>query len=55
MKRRINERRINTIKPSFPLLTVFGRIIEDRRKQPDRRLNNIHVKFVRKSKMEKLG
>ena len=46
MERRAKERRANIINPVFPLLTVFGRIMDDRRKQPDRRLNNIQVKFL---------
>jgi hypothetical protein len=52
MERRAKERRANIINPVFPLLTVFGRIMDDRRKQPDRRLNNIQVKFLRGSTME---
>jgi hypothetical protein len=40
------DRRISAATPPFPLLTVHGRIMEDRRKQPDRRINNIQALFL---------
>ena len=46
MERRKNERRGFNAAPEFPLLTLSGRIVEDRRRQPDRRLNNIKVMFL---------
>jgi hypothetical protein len=46
MERRKEERRTFDAVPSFPLLTLSGQIEEDRRRQPDRRLNNIKVMFL---------
>ena len=46
MERRKRERRAFNAAPNFPLLTLSGRIVEDRRRQPDRRLNNIKVMFL---------
>ena len=43
MERREKERRAFRGVQQFPLLTVSGRVMEDRRRQPDRRLNNIRV------------
>jgi hypothetical protein len=43
MEKRKSERRVATRTPSFPILTVFGRILDDRRKQADRRINNIRA------------
>ena len=37
MERRKSVRRASTAAPPFPLLTVHGRIMEDRRERPDRR------------------
>jgi hypothetical protein len=56
MQRRTKDRRVSTITPPFPLLTVLGRIMEDRRVLPDRRINNIQVKFLNDvGKAERLG
>ena len=46
MERRKQERRAFNAAPNFPLLTLSGRIVDDRRRQPDRRLNNIEVMFL---------
>jgi hypothetical protein len=46
MEKRSKDRRVSTITPRFPLLTVSGRIMDDRREQPDRRINNIQVMFL---------
>ena len=46
MERRKQERRAFTATPDFPLLTLSGRIVEDRRRQADRRLNNIKIMFL---------
>ncbi|MEJ2136516.1 MAG: hypothetical protein P8X86_14900 [Desulfofustis sp.] len=43
MEKRKSERRVSIRTPSFPILTVFGRILDDRRKQADRRINNIQA------------
>ncbi len=43
MEKRKSERRVSSTTPPFPLLTVHGRVMEDRRKQPDRRINNIQA------------
>ena len=45
MERRKQERRVTTVTPPFPLLTLSGKIVENRRVQPDRRLNNIKVQY----------
>jgi hypothetical protein len=46
MERRNTDRRVSVITAAFPLLTVSGRIMEDRRKQADRRINNIQALFL---------
>jgi hypothetical protein len=46
MERRKDERRISAITPAFPLMTVAGRVMDDRRKQPDRRIHNIQALFL---------
>jgi hypothetical protein len=46
MERRKADRRVSATTPPFPLLTVYGRIMDDRRKQPDRRINNIQALFL---------
>jgi hypothetical protein len=46
MERRKNERRIFRTVSGFPLITSSGRIVDDRRRQPDRRLNNIEVTLL---------
>jgi hypothetical protein len=46
MERRKADRRVSATTQFFPLLTVYGRIMEDRRKQPDRRINNIQALFL---------
>ena len=46
MERRKEDRRLSVITPAFPLMTVRGRIMVDRRKQPDRRINNIQALFL---------
>ena len=46
MERREKERRAFGGVQQFPLLTVSGRVMEDRRRQPDRRLSNIRVMFL---------
>lgn len=46
MERRKADRRVSSTTPPFPLLTVHGRIMDDRRKQPDRRINNIQALFL---------
>lgn len=46
VERRIKDRRVSEITPVFPLLTVKGRIMDDRRVLPDRRINNIQVRFL---------
>jgi hypothetical protein len=46
MERREKERRAFGGVQQFPLLTVSGRVMEDRRRQPDRRLNNIRAMFL---------
>ena len=43
MERRKQQRRVSPRTPVFPILTVYGRIIDDRRKQADRRLNDIRT------------
>lgn len=45
MDRRKPERRALETAADFPLLTLSGRIMGDRRRQPDRRLNKIRVMF----------
>jgi hypothetical protein len=46
MERRKADRRVSSTRPLFPLLTVYGRVMNDRRKQPDRRINNIQALFL---------
>jgi hypothetical protein len=46
MERRIIERRGFHSTPDFPLVTPSGEIVEDRRRQPDRRLNSIEVAYL---------
>ena len=46
MERRKEERRISVTIPLFPLKTVTGRVMQDRRRQPDRRINNIQALFL---------
>lgn len=46
MERRREDRRVSATTPPFPLMTVSGRIMEDRRKQPDRRISNIQALFL---------
>jgi hypothetical protein len=46
MERRHNERREFTSAQEFPLMTAAGLIVKDRRRQPDRRLNNIEVTYL---------
>ena len=46
MERRNNERREFTAAREFPLMTAAGLIVKDRRRQPDRRLNNIEVIYL---------
>lgn len=46
MERRREDRRVSAKTPPFPLMTVSGRIMEDRRKQPDRRISNIQALFL---------
>ena len=46
MERRKVDRRVSATTPSFPLLTVHGRVMDDRRKQADRRINNIQALFL---------
>ena len=46
MERRHNERREFTAAQEYPLMTAAGLIVKDRRRQPDRRLNNIEVTFL---------
>lgn len=46
MERRREDRRVAETTPPFPLMTVSGRIMEDRRKQPDRRISNIQALFL---------
>jgi hypothetical protein len=46
MERREKERRVFGGVQQFPLLTGSGCVMEDRRRQPDRRLNNIRVMFL---------
>jgi hypothetical protein len=46
MERRHNERREFTAAQEFPLMTAAGLIVKDRRRQPDRRLNNIEVTYL---------
>ena len=46
MERRKQERRVSARNPAFPILTVYGRIVDDRRKQADRRLNEIKTLFL---------
>ena len=46
MERRKKERRKFTAAAQFPLLTTSGRILDDRRRQPDRRLNSIKAVFL---------
>jgi hypothetical protein len=46
MERRQADRRVSGRTPPFPLLTVSGRVMDDRRKQPDRRINNIQALFL---------
>lgn len=46
MERRKDERRVSATTPAFPLMTVAGRVMEDRRKQPDRRIHNIQALFL---------
>jgi hypothetical protein len=43
MNRRVKERRVFVKTPPFPIMTVHGRIMDDRRRFPDRRLNSIQV------------
>ena len=45
MERRNKERRELTAAVEFPLTTTSGQLVEDRRRQPDRRLNNIEVTY----------
>lgn len=45
MERRNKERRELTAAVEYPLMTGSGQIVEDRRRQPDRRLNNIEVTY----------
>ena len=46
MERRKDDRRVSATTPPFPVMTVTGKISEDRRKQPDRRINNIQALFL---------
>ena len=46
MERRKEERRVSATTRAFPLMTVAGRVMEDRRKQPDRRIHNIQALFL---------
>ena len=46
MERRNNERREFTASREFPLMAATGLIVKDRRRQPDRRLNNIEVTYL---------
>jgi hypothetical protein len=46
MERRQNERREFTVAQEFPVRTAAGLIVKDRRRQPDRRLNNIEVTYL---------
>ena len=46
MERRHNERREFSAAQAFPLMTAAGMIVKDRRRQPDRRLNNIEVTYL---------
>jgi hypothetical protein len=46
MERRKGDRRASAIRPSFPLLTVSGRVMEDRRNHADRRVNSIRALFL---------
>lgn len=46
MERRNYDRRVSTTTPAFPLVTTHGRILEDRRKQPERRVDNPEPLFL---------
>ena len=46
MERRKEDRRTSVTAPEFPLMTVTGRVMQDRRRQPDRRINNIQALFL---------
>ena len=46
MERRIIERRGFHTAEDYPISTPLGEIVEDRRRQPDRRLNNIEVTYL---------
>jgi hypothetical protein len=47
MKNRKGKDRRRTVQNSFfPLLTSEGPVLQDRRRQPDRRLNNIKAVFL---------
>jgi hypothetical protein len=46
MERRHNERREFTTAREFALMTAAGLIVKDRRRQPDRRPNNIEVTYL---------
>ena len=53
MERRKHDRRSFESAPPFPFWTPTGWVLEDRRKRPDRRLNNIEVEFLVPDEMPK--